>query len=147
MLRIETILHPTDFSPHSEHAFHVACSLARDHGGRVIVLHVAVPPVVGHGGAITPPPEGDWKALEMQLALVRPSDGKISVEHRLDEGNPASEILRVAEESQCNLIVMGTHGRSGVARLLMGSVAEHVVRRATCSVLVVKAPFSEIPAT
>ena len=47
MLRLGTILHPTDFSPLSENAFHMACSLARDHGGRVIVLHVAVPPVIG----------------------------------------------------------------------------------------------------
>ena len=59
MLHLERILHPTDFSPLAENAFHMACSLARDHGGRVIVLHVAVPPVIGPGGGLlTPPPGG-----------------------------------------------------------------------------------------
>lgn len=147
MLRIATILHPTDFSTFSEHAFQMACSVARDHGSRLIVLHVAVPPVVGYGGAMTPPPEGDWKALEDQLHRVLPPDANIHVEHRLEEGVPAAEIVRVARETNCDLIVMGTHGRGGLARLLMGSVAEHVVRKATCSVLVVKTPFAESPAT
>jgi universal stress protein A len=145
MLRIATILHPTDFSPRSEHAFHLACSLARDHGGRVIVLHVAEPPVVGYGGAITPPPEGDWKALEAQLRRVQAPGARVPVEHRLEEGDPVAEILRVAREGNCDLIVMGTHGRTGLAHLLMGSVAERVVRKATCAVLVVKSPFPESP--
>jgi len=147
MLRIATILNPTDFSHLSEHAFHLACSLARDHEGRLIVLHVAVPPVVGYGGAMTPPPEGDWKALDEQLRHVQASDPKIPVEHLLEEGDPAAEILRVAAEINCDLIVMGMHGRRGVARLLMGSAAEHVVRKATCPVLVVKTPLPERPAT
>ena len=58
MLHLGRILHPTDFSPRAENAFHMACSLARDHGGRVIVLHVAVPPVVGPGGGLLTPPPG-----------------------------------------------------------------------------------------
>ena len=145
MLRLATILHPTDFSPLSEHAFHLACSLARDHGGRLIVLHVAVPPVVGYGGAMTPPPEGDWKALDEQLRRIQANDANIPVEHILREGDPAAEILRVAEEHKCDLIVMGSHGRTGVARLLMGSVAEHVVRKAECPVLVVKTPLPKTP--
>ena len=143
MLRFATILHPTDFSPLSDHAFRLACSVARDHGSRLIVLHVAVPPVVGYGGPMTPPPGGDWKALEEQLNGITAQDNKIPVEHRLEEGNPAPEILRVARETQCDLIVMGSHGRGGVARLLMGSVAEHVMRKATCPVLVVKTPLPE----
>jgi universal stress protein A len=143
MLRIATILHPTDFSPRSEHAFHLACSLARDHGGRVIVLHVAEPPVVGYGGAMTPPPEGDWNALDEKLREIQATDATVPVEHRLEEGDPITEILRTAQESKCDLIVMGTHGRTGLAHLLMGSVAEQVVRKATCPVLVVKTPFAE----
>lgn len=147
MLQLAAILHPTDFSPSSEHAFHLACSLARDHGARLIVLHVAIPPVVGYGGTMTPPPEGDWEALEEQLRHVQTPDATISVEHLLREGDPVAEILRVAEESKCDLIVMGTHGRRGAARLLMGSVAEHVVRKAACPVLVVKTPLSGSLAT
>ena len=147
MLRFATILHPTDFSPLSERAFHLACSLARDHGSRLIVLHVAVPPVVGYGGPMTPPPEGDWKALEEQLNGILAPENKIQVEHRLEEGNPVAEILRVAQETNCDLLVMGSHGRRGVSRLLMGSVAEHVMRRAKCPVLVVKTPLPESPAS
>jgi universal stress protein A len=141
MHRNGTILHPTDFSPPSEHAFHVACSLAREHGGRLIVLHVAEPPVVGYGEVMTPPPEGDWKALEERLRRVSAPDGKVAIEHRLETGDPVTQILRAAVESTCDLIVMGTHGRTGLAHLLMGSVAEQVVRKASCSVLVVKTPL------
>jgi nucleotide-binding universal stress UspA family protein len=147
MLHLKTILHPTDYSPPAENAFHMACSLARDHGGRVIILHVVVPPVVGPGGGLlTPPPGGDWEALERQLRQVQPPDPKVPVEHRLERGDPAAEILRVAEERNCDLIVLGSHGRSGLARLLMGNVADKVVRKAHCPVLVVKTPFPEDPA-
>jgi universal stress protein A len=140
MLHLGTILHPTDFSALSEHAFHLACSLARDHGGRLIILHVAEPPVVGYGDALTPPPQGDWKAIEERLLQIRAPDARVAVKYRLVEGDPATEILREARESNCDLIVLGTHGRTGLAHLLMGSVAEKVVRKASCPVLVAKAP-------
>ena len=143
MLHLGTILHPTDFSPLSDNAFQLACSLARDHGGRVIVLHVAVPPVIGPGGGVLPPPGGDWEALDRQLQMIQPSDPDVPVEYRLEGGDPAAEILRVARESHCDLIVLGSHGRTGLARLLMGSVADQIVRKAHCLVLVVKAPFPE----
>jgi nucleotide-binding universal stress UspA family protein len=145
MLRIATILHPTDFSPSSDHAFQLACSLARDHGSRLVVLHVAEPPVVAYADTMTPPPEGEWRALEDSLLQIKPVDPEVRVEHLLKMGNPTAEILRVAEESNCDLIVMGTHGRRGLARMLMGSVAEHVVRNATCAVLVVKTQLPETP--
>jgi nucleotide-binding universal stress UspA family protein len=66
------------------------------------------------------------------------------VERRLEEGLAVTEVLRVAQEVNADLIVMGTHGRTGLARLLMGSVAEQVLRKALCPVLTVKTPF---PAT
>ena len=143
MLPIRTILHPTDFSPEAKHAFHIACSLAHDHGGRVIVLHAALPPVIGYGGALTPPPEGDWKALEQRLSEVKPPDPSVPVTHLLLEGDPVAEVLRVAQETNCDLIVLGTHGRSGLKRLLMGSVAEQIVRKAACPVLTVSTPLPE----
>ena len=102
-------------------------------------MHVAVPPVVGYGGLLTPPPEGDWKALEDQLAQIKAPDASFRVEHRLETGNPVTEIARVALETRADLIVMGSHGRTGLARLLMGSVAEHIVlREGPCAVLIVK---------
>ncbi len=143
MLRIGTILHPTDYSPLAEHAFHLACSLARDHGARLLVLHVEVPPALGPGGNLVPPPGGDRAALERQLRQVQAPDPKVPVRYRLEVGDPVAEILRVAEEVKCDLIVMGMHGRSWLAHLLIGSVAEQVVRKAACPVLVVKAPFPE----
>jgi nucleotide-binding universal stress UspA family protein len=142
MLAIRTILHPTDFSDCSAFAFRLACSLARDYGARLIVLHVAEPPVtVASEGMLVIPPALDLDPLRDRLHQLRPGDPTVPVEHCLVEGNAAPEILRVAEETRCDVIVLGTHGRTGLARLLMGSVAEQVVRRACCPVLMVKGPF------
>jgi universal stress protein A len=142
MLQITTILHPTDFSPRSEHAFHLACSLAKENGARLIVLHVAEPPVVAPDSAmmVPPLPGGPLEALTDKLHSIQPPDPRIRIEYLLEKGNAADEILRVAQETRSELIVLGTHGRTGLSRLLMGSVAEQVIRKATCSVLVVKAP-------
>jgi hypothetical protein len=70
------------------------------------------------------------------------SDPTVHVEHRLADGNPSEEILRQARDTGCDLIVMGTHGRRGLGRLLLGSVAEEVMRKAPCPVLTVKLPPS-----
>ena len=141
MLPIRTILHPTDFSEYSGYAFRLACALARDYGARLVVLHVAAPPVVVYGEGVLPPaPEDYQERLRGQLQQVVSPDPKVPVEHRLVEGDAVTEILRLAEETKCDLIVMGTHGRTGLGRLLMGSVAEQVVRKAPCPVLTVKTP-------
>jgi nucleotide-binding universal stress UspA family protein len=140
MLTIRTILHPTDFSERSEHAFHLACSLARDHGARVVLLHVVSIPVAAYEGVVLPPPiEEATEDAKRRLSQMEPAG--IPVEHRVAEGDAAEMILRVAEEVHADLIVMGTHGRTGLGRLLMGSVAEQVVRKAPCPVLTMKAPF------
>ena len=81
--------------------------------------------------------QNHWRG---QLEQIRPLNPNIPVRHVLLEGDPAEEIIRHAAEARADLIVMGTHGRTGLARLLMGSVAEKVLRGATCSVLVVKMP-------
>jgi nucleotide-binding universal stress UspA family protein len=65
----------------------------------------------------------------------------VEVQHRLLKGDPATEILKLAEVEDIALIVMGTHGRTGLSRLLMGSVAEDVVRRATCPAMMIKVPI------
>jgi nucleotide-binding universal stress UspA family protein len=141
MLAIKTILHPTDFSERSDQAFRLACSLARDHGARVIVLHVAPPPMATTvGGVMTPEPGRHDEEYWDRLRRVRPDDLGVPVEYLLAEGSPAEGVLRAARQTQCDLIVMGTHGRTGLGRALMGSVAEVVVRKAPCLVLTVKAP-------
>lgn len=146
MLPIRAILHPTDFSEQSAYAFQLACSLARDHGATLVMLHVAPPPQMlsYEGMPLTPAlPVGYNQQLEDRLRQVRPTDPNIRVEYFLGEGAPSAEIVRVAQEFPCDLVVMGTHGRTGLGRLLMGSVAEQVVRRAPCPVLTVKSPLSQ----
>jgi nucleotide-binding universal stress UspA family protein len=141
MSPVSVILHPTDFSERSDWAFHLACSLARDHGARLIVLHV-FPPPVAHGEVVArrQPPRYE-EELRQMLKRLQPPDPKVPIEHQLAEGEPVAEILRMARESGCDLIVMGTHGRSGIGRLLMGSVAEQVIRQAPCPVLTIRAPL------
>ncbi|MBL8799329.1 MAG: universal stress protein [Planctomycetia bacterium] len=145
MLHIDSILHPTDFSAHSEHAFRLACSLARDHQSRLVILHVAAtlgPEQVTMGEAMTQlEPEGHRARLRDELHQVKSPDPRLTVEYRLAEGDPAAEIIRAAADLGCGLIVLGTHGRTGLQRLLMGSVAEQVSRKASCPVLTVKSPL------
>jgi nucleotide-binding universal stress UspA family protein len=145
MLPIRKILHATDFSESSSFAFRLACALARDYGARLVVLHVAPSPMVAYAeGIFVPEPEVSHEELEAQLREMLPREPQIVVEHRLVEGDPASEIVQVAQEAHCDVIVIGTHGRRGLTRLLMGSVAEHVVRNASCPVLTVRQPMPEI---
>lgn len=144
MLAIHTVLHPTDLSEYSRFAFRAACALARDYGARLVILHVAPPPTVVFGEGVFPvDSEGLLKRLREQLHQLHPRDPSIPVEYRLIEGDAAWEITRIAAEMKCDVIVMGTHGRTGLGRLLMGSVAEHVMRQALCPVVTVKAPIPE----
>jgi nucleotide-binding universal stress UspA family protein len=139
MIPWHLILHPTDFSTHSDYAFRLACSLARDHGARVIAVHVMRHPIAyGEVGAYAAE-ENERPALLADLERLQAPDDYPPIEHRLVEGDPAGEIVQLAEETQCDLIVMGTHGRRGLSRLVMGSVAENVIRHAPCPVLTVKA--------
>jgi nucleotide-binding universal stress UspA family protein len=108
----------------------------------MVILHVELPPVVVYGnGVVIPRSDGDLEQTRAKLLQIKPPDDFIRVEHQLAEGDPATEILKVAEEKHCDLIVMGTHGWTGLNRLLMGSVAEKVVRKAPCPVLTIKTPF------
>jgi nucleotide-binding universal stress UspA family protein len=142
MTRIRTILHPTDFSEPSACAFRLACSLARDYGAKLLVLHARQIPVAltGNPDAFPPEPQEVEEALRKRLYAVRADDARVVVEHYLMVGDEADEIVHFAEKKGCDLIVMGTHGRTGLGRLLMGSVAEQVVRKAPCAVVTVKQP-------
>jgi len=145
MFPIQTILHPTDFSKRADYAFQLACMLARDYAARLIVVYVVQPPitVMGGMGAVPPVPEEyGYEEAEEKLRRLQSPYASVQMKHLLREGDAADEILALAKEGPCDLIVMGTHGRTGLSRLLMGSVAEQVVRKATCPVLTVKTPFA-----
>jgi nucleotide-binding universal stress UspA family protein len=137
------ILHPTDFSEQAQYAFAAACSLARDHHSRVVVMYVRAPSVVAYGelGAIVPDPIWTTDDVKAALDALHLPDAGVEVEYRVAEGEPATEIIRLARDVGANLIVMGTHGRTGLGRLLLGSVAEAVLRRAPCPVLTLRQPF------
>jgi nucleotide-binding universal stress UspA family protein len=142
---IRVILHPTDFSARSQAALRVARSLARDRGAKLVLLFVA-PIETLQGVALAMPrnPELDLEPLEALRVKTDGSDLKYPVELRYATGEPATEIAGVADEIGCDLIVLGTHGRTGLGRLLMGSVAEAVLRRASCPTLIVR-PNAEKP--
>jgi len=135
------ILFPTDFSHTGDAALELATSLARERGATLMVVHVEEPPAAYGGGEMYyGMPEPAIDDLQQMLAEVVPAGSDVAVEHRLITGDPASAIARLAEEEDVELIVMGTHGRTGLLRLLMGSVAEVVVRQASCPVLTYKQP-------
>jgi nucleotide-binding universal stress UspA family protein/mannose-6-phosphate isomerase-like protein (cupin superfamily) len=144
---IKTILHPTDFSEHARYAFQMACAMARENRATLVVLHVMMPSVSPLQQQ--PPPDplqpAESQGAAAQFPWPEPSDPQIRVEHRLAEGDPAEEILHLAGRLRCDLIVMGTHGRTGLGRLLTGSVAEVVLRKAVSPVLVVKIPPGTAP--
>jgi nucleotide-binding universal stress UspA family protein len=139
-MKASKIVFPTDFSEGS-HAMSVAASLARDTGAEILIVNVSEPPAAyGDGEVHLDLLRQNDQMLEAMLSEVVPPDLRVRYCHRLLHGDPATEIMRVAKEEQADMIVMGTHGRTGLMRLLMGSVAEAVVRRATCPVLTCKRP-------
>ena len=141
MLTMKTILCPTDFSADAQPAFEVACALAGEGCSSLVVLHVERPPLATLGGTTGAPPlpdEYDRERVWEKLQAIQPARAGLAVEHRLEYGDPAAVILKVAEEIGADLIVMGTHGRTGLRRLLMGSMAEQVVRKAPCPVFTVR---------
>jgi nucleotide-binding universal stress UspA family protein len=141
MARPRTILHPTDFSPGSAAAFAYACDLARDSGTRLVVLHVldAGVPMVAEGVVLPSNLDELRETAWRELDAVHPKDSAIRFERILREGSTVAEILDAAQGLGADLIVMGTHGRTGLGRLLLGSVTEGVLRKAPCPVLTVKA--------
>jgi nucleotide-binding universal stress UspA family protein len=134
------ILVPTDFSTASDAALPHAEALAKQKSASLLILHVEEPPLAyGAGELYYGLPEPSSERILKMLEEVKPSDPTVSYTHRLTMGDPAGEIVRIAAEEGADMIVLGTHGRSGMSRMLMGSVAEAVVRRAPCPVLVYRA--------
>jgi nucleotide-binding universal stress UspA family protein len=135
-MKLNKILFPTDFSHTGDAALELATALARDTGATLVIVHVEESPNVYAGGefyyGIPNPPTDE---LRRMLQEVKPADAAVRFEHRLLTGDPAATIVRLADEEGVDMIVLGTHGRTGLMRMLMGSVAEAIVRRANCPVL------------
>jgi nucleotide-binding universal stress UspA family protein len=141
---IRKLLVPTDFSPPSEAALGYAVGLARDLGATITILHVYQLPnyVFPDGTVLLARAETTAQIAERTDAALersRRSVGEaVAVATQTAEGPPAEEIVRAAEAGGYDLIVMGTHGRTGLPHLLLGSVAERVVRTATRPVLTIR---------
>lgn len=128
------ILLATDFSDVAEHAAAIARAYARALGAALHILHVAWP--------------GDELVGRVLLGMEKDAGPDIAVTTAVEFGSPAARIVDYARRHQIDLIVVGTHGRTGVSRVLLGSVAERVIRTAPCPVLAVPlaaAPSAEAP--
>lgn len=137
-IQIQTILCPVDFSRPAEHALVYACAIARRHGASLELLHVLEPSAYSHDerSPALPPYEA---VLQEKLRLMAETTG-CPTTITLLEGIPYLAIVERASERHADLIVIGTHGRTGAKHLLIGSVAERVVRTAACPVLAVPHP-------
>ena len=148
-MRFKRILHPTDYSETSHPALHYAADLAHDARADLILLHVVDTlglDNVPYGQLASPDqPAAYRRQLFDDLHRLKPDDPQVHVEYVLSEEDPVTAILRTAADFGCDLIVLGTHGVGGWKRLLVGSIAEEVVRRAACPVLVVKPPAPTKP--
>jgi nucleotide-binding universal stress UspA family protein len=140
---IHRILHPNDLSENSKPAFEMACALARDYGAELVILHVYPPPFNAAEAVDRRRPDGIAEDLEEKVRALVPGERFIAVDYRVEEGDPAAAILAAAKS--CDLVVMGTHGRRGLRRVFVGSVAEKVLREAMCPVLTVR-PAMHLPA-
>jgi nucleotide-binding universal stress UspA family protein len=138
---------PIDFSECGNYALSYAASFARLFGASIVCVHVIEPlvPTVGYSGMTEPLPMADISdqledSAERELPKIAECEecAGLAVEELIVHGEAASEIVRVAKDRQVDLIVVSSHGRTGLGRILFGSTAEAVVRHASCPVLVVK---------
>jgi nucleotide-binding universal stress UspA family protein len=145
----KTVLAPTDFSEPSRVAMDYAFDVVAP-GGTVIVCHVIddVPLTYGYVGVAVPPPELGRKLTEeaaRELARFVPAKAPegVKVVQKVLHGSPYLSIVKLAAEEKVDVIVMGTHGRTGLKHMLIGSVTEKVVRKSPCPILVIHPEESE----
>lgn len=141
---LQTILVATDFSPTSDHALSYARAMARSFGASLYLVHVVPDPVLASAWSeayaydLTALAERLRFDAHQRLAEMAETIDDVAVRTEALVGNPAAAITATAAEHGVDLIVMGTHGRTGVTHFFMGSVAERVVRTAPCPVLTVR---------
>lgn len=142
-MNVKKILCPVDFSESSEAALAYASSLAKESGAELHIVYVYEETIAYTEGLGSYVPPADLGPDKERLLAIQPTC-EVPVQHKFIVGHPADTLVDYAADNEIGLIVMGTHGRTGLSRLLMGSVAEAVVRRATCPVLTIKQPAPEL---
>ncbi|MEX0612206.1 MAG: universal stress protein [Pirellulales bacterium] len=147
-MNILRILCPTDFSGQDSAALDYASRLARESGALLLIVHVDdmgdLNALMGEAGYLYGTTEAARQEAKERLSRVKPTVANVRYEHHYLTGSPVAELLKFAECEEVDLIVMGSHGRTGLSRLLMGSIAEGVMRKATCPVLIVKQPLAAV---
>jgi nucleotide-binding universal stress UspA family protein len=144
-MNIQRILAPTDFSELSNQGLTSALELAEAFGAKLLLLHVVEPPpypvegiVPSHLGATLLDDLERQASNDLAQMLPEAQRSKVEVARRVVVGIPYRKIVEVGEEEKSDLIVMTTHGRTGLSHLVMGSVAEKIVRTAPCPVLTIR---------
>jgi len=146
MMKIRRVLHPTDFSPASRRAFDCSIEVARRDKAELLIVHAlaVVVPMIGEGYVSPAAFDEVQRAARAQgqtqldAAVARARKAGTRARGLLLEGVAATQIARAAKSQRADVIVMGTHGRTGLARVFLGSVAERVVGTAPCPVLTVR---------
>ena len=142
-MNVHKILCPVDFSDRSRTAIAYATTLAKQSNAEMHVVYVhEEAPVEGGFAGYVPLDETDQERAE--LLTFKPNSDEVPCVHKFLHGDPQYQIVKYAEDNGIDLIVIATHGRTGVMRLLMGSVAEAIVRRAPCPVITVKSPTESV---
>lgn len=148
MLSFKVIIVPVDFSDHSLRALPYAASLAQKFRARLKIVYVSEPSLQASDVAWVAVDENTIdedhatsaiRALEKIVLEQVPQD--VAADAEVLTGDPVDKVVRYANDEGADLIVMATHGRSGLSHVLMGSVAEHIVRKASCPVLTLKQPM------
>lgn len=141
------ILCPVDLTQMCSDCIQIASSLARESGGELIFLYVAVPELPPAAGLAIAEVNQAIEQERAALRNIRPWGAGILHRHELVRGQPAAAIAGYARQHNIDLIVMPTHGRTGLSRFLLGSVAEEVLRHAPCPVLTIRAAATAAAAT
>ncbi len=151
MIDLHRILVPTDFSKYSQIALNYGTAFAERFGAELYLLHVVqdlalfIPDMI----TVSPPPTPSVEQMTVAVRagldrLIEENNlGRFTLHREVREGTPFYEIIRFARETNIDLIIMGTHGHTGLAHMLLGSVTEKVVRKAPCPVLTVRHPEHE----
>ena len=138
-MNIKRLLCPIDFSEFNRSANEYASMLAKSTGAKIVYFHAYLPDVYETPPAYFDAEKETSRLLKKLKEFIQPAHEDIDAQYVVEPGTATSAIVQYAAENNVDLIVMSTHGRTGFSRLIMGSVAEAVVRKADCPVLALKA--------